>query len=272
MARIWPRPSAVACTSPPPAEAVTVCCASWDWISESRNCTCCPSWNRLDKSAIRRKLPLAQTGGKLLQQLQVQRVDGGVEGRVLRPQRVEPVGTHARFRHPSWARSRPLPAGRTLQSDAHRLRDVSPYEQREGVPLALATSVACNSAPSMGLFARASSIIRGQRARTRSTVKGPFSGGGTAGEEGRGKGVTGAASRSTGAVSLFSLPSSPFPGFLPSARITSPSSTVRPIIAHRNNSSSTARRALPLVRSCGSSSDRSASRRTTSGGGSREAY
>src|SRR5438046_9601973 len=79
MARIWPRPSAVACTIPPPAEAVTVCCASWDWISESRNCTCCPSWNRLDKSAIRRKLPLAQTGGKLLEQLQVQRVDGGVE-------------------------------------------------------------------------------------------------------------------------------------------------------------------------------------------------
>src|SRR5439155_432600 len=79
-------------------------------------------------------------------------------------------------------------------------------------PSALATSVACNSAPSMGLFARASSIIRGQRARTRSTVKGPFSGGGTAGEEGRGKGVTGAASRSTGAVSLFSLPSSPCAG------------------------------------------------------------
>src|SRR2546422_6840229 len=55
IARIRPRPSAVACTMPPPAEADTVCCASCDWISDSRNCICCPSWSRLDKSAIRRK-------------------------------------------------------------------------------------------------------------------------------------------------------------------------------------------------------------------------
>src|SRR5881628_1826492 len=40
-----------------------------------------------------------------------------------------------------------------------------------------ATSVTCSSAPSIGLFVRASSTIRGQRARSRSSVRGPFSGG-----------------------------------------------------------------------------------------------
>src|SRR2546427_11943690 len=120
MARIWPRPSAVACTIPPPAEAVTVCCASWDWISESRNCTCCPSWNRVDKSAIRRKLPLAQTGGKLLQQLQVQGIDGGVEARILRPQHREPVGPDALLGHAGRPRSGRGAARRALQLDADR--------------------------------------------------------------------------------------------------------------------------------------------------------
>src|SRR5438046_1476598 len=131
IARIWPRPSAVACTIPPPADAVTVCCASWDWISDSRNCICCPNCSRLDKSAIRRKLPLAQTGGKLLQQLQVQRLDGGVEARIPRPQRREPVGSDALLGHAGRARSGPLPPRRTLQSNADRVRSVSAHQQRE---------------------------------------------------------------------------------------------------------------------------------------------
>src|SRR3989441_1527870 len=99
IARIWPRPSAVACTIPPPAEQVTVCCASCDWISDSRNCICCPSWSRLDKSAIRRKLPLTPLGCKLFQQLQVQRVHSGAEVRILGAQRPQPLLPRALLRH-----------------------------------------------------------------------------------------------------------------------------------------------------------------------------
>src|SRR5437763_5409020 len=137
IARIWPRPSAVACTMPPPADAVTVCCASWDWISDSRNCICCPNCSRLDKSAIRRKLPLAETGGKLLQQLQVQRLDGGVEARIPRPQRREPVGPDALFGHARRAGLRPLSPRRALQFNANRLRGVTSHHVRDRVPLAL---------------------------------------------------------------------------------------------------------------------------------------
>src|SRR5256884_4760548 len=52
--------------------------------------------------------------------------------------------------------------------------------------------------------------------------------------------------------------------------MTASSSTVRLIIAQRSSSSSTARRALPLEGSGGSSSVRTESNRTTSGAGSRD--
>src|SRR5438477_5324894 len=91
IARIWPRPSAVACTIPPPADTVTVCCASCDWISDSRPCICCPNWSRLDKSAMRRKLPRAYGCGKLLQQLQIQRVDRRAQRLVLAAQQFQPL-------------------------------------------------------------------------------------------------------------------------------------------------------------------------------------
>src|SRR3989440_11490634 len=111
--------------------------SSWDWISDSRNCICCPNCSRLDKSAIRRKLPLAETGGKLLQQLQVQRLDGGVEARIPRPQRREPVGPDALFGHARRAGLRPLSPRRALQSNANRLRRVTCHHLRDRVPLAL---------------------------------------------------------------------------------------------------------------------------------------
>src|SRR5204863_214321 len=109
IARICPRPSAVADTIPPPAVQVTVCWASWDWISDSRNCICCPSCSRLDKSAIRRKLPLAETGGKLLEQLQIQRVHGRIETRVTRTQRLQPLLPYPLLRETAGPRSGPLP-------------------------------------------------------------------------------------------------------------------------------------------------------------------
>src|SRR6266480_1718178 len=148
IARIWPRPSAVACTIPPPADAVTVCCASWDWISDSRNCICCPNCSRLDKSAIRRKLPLAQTGGKLLEQLQVQRIHGRIETGVTRAQRLQPLRPHPLLRETAWPRSGPLPrlpplpplplpAPRCLEPDAHRLGDIATDQLSQRLPLPL---------------------------------------------------------------------------------------------------------------------------------------
>src|SRR5437588_1555699 len=145
IARICPRPSAVAATMPPPAVQVTVCWASWDWISDSRYCICCPSCSRLDKSAIRRKLPLAQTGGKLLEQLQVQRVHGRIETGVTRAQRLQPLRPHPLLRETAGPRSGPLPplpplplpAPRALEPDAHRLGDVATDQlgQRLALPL-----------------------------------------------------------------------------------------------------------------------------------------
>src|SRR5947207_8733316 len=136
IARICPRPSAVAATMPAPAVQVTVCWASWDWISDSRYCICCPSCSRLDKSAIRRKLPLAQTGGKLLEQLQVQRVHGRIETGVTRTQRLQPLRPRPLLRETAGPRSGPLPplpalpplplpAPRALEPDTHRLGDVA---------------------------------------------------------------------------------------------------------------------------------------------------
>src|SRR5437879_2593881 len=137
IARIWPRPSAVACTIPPPAEQVTVCCASCDWISDSRNCICCPSWSRLDKSAIRRKLPLTPLGCKLFQQLQVQRVHSGAEARIFGAQRPQPLLPRALLRHPRRTLRGPLPAPRSLQRDAHGLDHVTPHQLRQRIPLPL---------------------------------------------------------------------------------------------------------------------------------------
>src|SRR2546427_3347582 len=128
---MWPRPSAVACTIPPPAEQVTVCCPSCDWISESRNCICCPSWSRLDKSAIRRKLPPTPPGCKLFQQLQVQRVHGGAQVRILGAQRPQPLLPRALLRHPRRTLRGPLRAPCPLQRDAHGLGHVTPHQLRQ---------------------------------------------------------------------------------------------------------------------------------------------
>jgi hypothetical protein len=48
-------------------------------------------------------------GGKLLEQLQVQRVHGGIETRVTRPQRLQPLCPYALFRQTGRPRSGPLP-------------------------------------------------------------------------------------------------------------------------------------------------------------------
>src|SRR2546427_3149966 len=136
MARIWPRPSAVACTIPPPADTVTVCCASCDWISVSRPCICCPNWSRLDKSAMRRKLPRALRRRKLLQQLQIEGVDGRAQRLVLAAQQLQPLRVGGLRREPR----RPLGASGlgargALHADAHGLAHVLPDEFGERIAL-----------------------------------------------------------------------------------------------------------------------------------------
>src|SRR2546429_1971551 len=284
---------------PPPAVQVTVCWASWDWISDSRYCICCPSCSRLDKSAIRRKLPLAQTGGKLLEQLQVQRVHGRVRPGATRTTRLPPPRPPPLLRETAGPRSGPLPplpalpplplpAPRALEPDTHRLGDVATDQlgQRLALPLQSlgvdrvgrprhdGRAVDCDGLDGREqrsqhrlLAPRVLDDTGPERAETvqrQGTLLGD-------GDGGRG---TGAASRSTGAGVLVGLPvprpTSPVP--LPRALSTSPSSTVLAIIAHRNSSSSTTRRAFPLARSWGSSSVRTPSRRTTSGAGSGARY
>src|SRR5439155_8855144 len=136
MARIWPRPSAVACTIPPPADTVTVCCASCDWISVSRPCICCPNWSRLDKSAIRRKLPLAYRCRKLLEQLQIQGVDRRAQRLILAAQQLQPLrvgGLRREARRPFTTPGRGLPD--PLHADPHRLGEILPHELGERVAL-----------------------------------------------------------------------------------------------------------------------------------------
>src|SRR5690349_5764134 len=140
MERIIPRPSAVACTIPPPAETVTVCCASWDCISDSRPCICCPSWSRLDKSAMCRKLPVAQGARKLLQQLEIECVGCGVQRRILLAQRLEPLGVGALGGEPFTARRRRGGARRLAahrHAYAHRLRPMPADHLRQRVTLAI---------------------------------------------------------------------------------------------------------------------------------------
>src|SRR3989454_11216946 len=137
IARIWPRPSAVAWPIPPPAEHVTVCCASWDWISESRHCICCPSWSRLDKSAMCRKLPLPFQSGKLLQQLEVERVHGGVETGIAGAQLREPLSPRRVLGEPDGARPGRRAARRTGERDARRHRQISSDQLHQRVALAL---------------------------------------------------------------------------------------------------------------------------------------
>src|SRR5690242_6190369 len=139
MERIIPRPSAVACTIPPPAETVTVCCASWDCISDSRPCICCPSWSRLDKSAMCRKLPVAAGARKLLQQLEIERVGRGIQRRILLAQHLESLGIGALGGEPRPARRRRLRARARLpvRDDAytHRLRHVPADDLHQGITL-----------------------------------------------------------------------------------------------------------------------------------------